>query len=199
MGARMRRYFISGLVTFLPVALTVYLLYLAVTVTDNFLARFIEPYFVSEFGFYFRGLSILVCLLGIFLIGFFVANFLGRKLHIFFESILLRLPFFKQVYPAIKEFSIFLFVHNRSRFRQVVFLEYPRKGVYSLGFITNDTPPAISEKLGKKEMCNVFVPSSPGPFTGFVVLVPKEDLVFSEMTVEQGLKLLVSGGVISKL
>ena len=181
----------------MPLALTVYLLVLTFNVADNVLGRFIEPYFSREFGFYFQGLSIVICALLICMIGFVVTNFLGRRLHSFFEKMILRLPFFKQVYPAIKELSVFLFAKDHPRFKQVVFLEYPRKGLYSLGFLTNDTPKRICEKLRKKEMHNVFLPSSPGPLTGFVLLVPREDLIFSDMSVEQGLRLLVSGGVVN--
>ena len=129
MGTRLRKYFISGLVLFLPLALTVYLLALTINVADNFLGRFIAPYFLQEFGFYFKGLGIVICALLIFLIGFVVTNFIGRKLYVFFERLLLRLPFFKQVYPAIKDLAVFLFAKEHARFKQVVFIEYPRKGI----------------------------------------------------------------------
>ncbi len=198
MGHRLRRYFISGLLIFLPLSLTVYLLILTINAAEGFFGRFLQPVFYREFGFYFKGLSLIICAVLLVLIGFMATNYVGRKLHNLFERVILRLPFFKQVYPAMKELSSFFFAEDHIRkFKQVVFIEYPRKGVYSLGFITNDAPERITAKIGEKEMCHVFLPSSPGPFTGYVLIAPKHDLIFSDMTVEQGIKMLVSGGVVN--
>jgi len=196
MWSSFRKYFLSGLVIFLPLALTVYLFVLTISLADGLLGRFIEPYFSREFGFYYRGISIAVCILIITLMGFFAANFLGRKLHSIVEKMLLKLPFFRQVYPAIKEISLFLFSRDRTTFKQVVFLEYPRKGLFSIGFLTKYESSKISEAVGQ-EVCNVFIPSSPGPLTGFIIMVPKKDLIFPEMSVEEALKFIISGGVVT--
>lgn len=195
---RLRRYFISGLVVFLPLALTIYLFLLTLEFADSFLGQYIQPYFAREFGFYFRGLSILICVLIIFLIGFFVTNFLGRRIYAAFESLLLRLPFFRQVYPAIKEISHFLFATKRTAFKQVVLIEYPRKGLYSIGFVTNDTSKKLGEKSGQ-ELYNVFVPSAPGPLTGYVILVPRNDAIPLDISVEEAVRFIVSGGVVNPL
>ncbi|MFH1359789.1 MAG: DUF502 domain-containing protein [Candidatus Omnitrophota bacterium] len=196
MGARLKRYFISGLIIFLPLALTVYFFVLMIQVADGLLGKFIEPYFAREFGFYFRGISIIVSAAIIFLIGFLATNFLGRRLYPVFENLLLRLPFFKQVYPAFKQMAIFLFSRERPAFKQVVLVEYPRKGIYSIGFLTNDTGGRLNQKL-RHEHCNVFVPSSPGPLTGFVILVPKHELIYPDISIEDAIKLIVSGGVVN--
>ena len=196
MWVKLRRYFLSGLVIFLPLALTIYLFVLTLNLADGLLGKFIEPYFFRKFGFYFRGLSIVISIFTIFLIGFLATNFLGRKIYLVFERILLKLPFFRQVYPAIKEISIFLFSKERATFKQVVLVEYPRKGLYSVGFFTNDAADKMSEKVGQ-ELCNIFMPSSPGPLTGYILLVPKKDLIFLDVSVEDALKLIVSGGVVN--
>ncbi len=191
----LRRYFFAGLVAFLPLALTVKLLLVTFNIADNFLGKYIEPYFSKEFGFYFRGFSILICVVLILIIGFLVTNYFGRKIHPFFERLLLQLPFFKQVYPALKEISLFLFSGEKMDFRQVVLIEYPRAGLYSVGFVTNDVP----EKVGGKtlqELCYVFVPHTPSPLTGFLTLVPKNTLIFPDLTIEEALKIIISGGVI---
>ena len=198
MWSRLRRYFVSGLVVFLPLALTVYLFILTLDVADSIFGKYIEPYFFREFGFYFQGISIVILLLIILLIGFLATNFFGRKIHNIFERVILKLPFFRQVYPAIKEISVFLFARERPAFKQVVLVEYPRKGVYSIGFLTSDTSRRLAQYMGK-EMCNVFVPSAPGPLTGYVLMVPKEELAFPEVTVEEAVKLIVSGGVVNPL
>ena len=106
---RIQHYFVSGLIVFLPLVLTIKLLFLTFNIADGFLGKYIEPYFSREFGFYFRGLSLLICIFLIIFIGFLVSNFIGKRLHPFFEQLLLKLPFFKQVYPAFKEISLFLF------------------------------------------------------------------------------------------
>ncbi|MFA5089106.1 MAG: DUF502 domain-containing protein [Candidatus Omnitrophota bacterium] len=193
---KLRRYFLSGLIIFLPLSLTLYLFMLMLDFADGLLGNYIEPYFLERFGFYFRGISIVISVSIIFLMGFFVTNFLGKKIHAAFEGLLLRLPFFRQVYPAIKEIALFLFTKEKLRFKQVVFVEYPRKGIYSLGFVTNDTSEKLCEKIHKR-LCNVFVPTAPGPLTGNIILVPKDELIIVEVSVEDAVRFLVSGGVVN--
>lgn len=196
---RLRRYFISGIVVFLPLALTIYLFFLAIEFADGLLGKYLQPYFYETFGFYFRGLSILIGIYIIIVIGFFVTNFLGQKFYSFFERLLIRLPFFKQVYPAIKEMAIFLFSRDQLKsFKQVVVVEYPRKGIFSFGFLTNDSSRRIKEKT-RHELCNVFIPSAPGPLTGFAVMIPKRDIIFTDISVEEAFKFIVSGGVVNPL
>ena len=192
---RLRRYFLSGLVIFLPLALTVRLFIWTFNLADGFLGKYIEPYFAREFGFYFRGLSILICLLLILLIGFLGANFLGRRVYPFLEKLILKLPFFKQVYPAFKEMAVFLFSREKLAFQQVVLVEYPRHGLYSIGFLTNQTPKKICEKT-RKDLYSVFIPHTPSPLTGFLTLVPKNELTFPDITVEEAIKILISAGVV---
>jgi len=197
MFTRLRKYFISGLVIFLPIALTVYLLFLAISFADGFLGKYLEPYFHETFGFYFRGFGIILAIYIIILIGFLATNFFGKKIHALFERLFLRLPFFKQVYPALKEMAIFLFTRERmATFKQVVLIEYPRKGVYSMGFLTNDSSKEICDSV-KQELCNVFIPSSPGPLTGFTVLVPKKEIIYTKIGIEDAFKFIVSGGVVN--
>ncbi len=195
MFGNIRKYFISGLVVFLPIALTVYLFYLAISFTDKFFKEFFEKLGFG-FGDYY-GLSIIIGIGIIILIGFITTNFLGRKIHGFFEKIVLKLPFFKQVYPALKEMAVFLFARERlSSFKQVVLIEYPRKGLYAMGFLTNDSSHEICDKIGK-ELCNVFIPSSPEPLTGFTILVPKKDVTYTQISIEDAFKFIVSGGVVN--
>ena len=183
------------MVVFLPIALTVYLFFLAINFVDTFFGKVFSR---LGLGFTeFRGLSIIAGIYIIILIGFFTTNFFGRKIHDFFERLVLRLPFFKQVYPALKEMVVFLFTRERlTSFRQVILIEYPRKGIYSMGFLTNDTSKEINDNI-KGEFCNVFVPSSPGPLTGFTVLVPKKEIVHTHISIEDAFKFIVSGGVVN--
>jgi len=198
MKKRLRGYFISGLIIFLPLSLTIYLLVLMFNVADSFLGKYIEPYFAREFGFYVQGISILICFLFILFIGFLATNFLSRKIYPVLERWLLRLPFFKQVYPAIKQMAIFLFSSEKMSFRQVVLVEYPRKGVYSYGFLTNEASEKVTEKV-RQDVCHVFIPSAPGPLTGFVLLVPRKELIYVDISVEEAIRTIVSGGVVNSM
>jgi len=197
LGKRTRRYFISGLIIFLPLSLTVYLLVLMFNWADGLFGRWLAPYFAREFGFYIKGISLIICVFIIIFIGFFATNFLGKKIHHVFESFILRLPFFKQVYPPLKEMAQLLFSDSKPSFKDVVMVEYPRKGMYSLGFLVNDTPKRITDKVQQKEMLNVFIPTSPSPFSGFVVLVPKNEVIFTDIKIEEAIKFFVSDGVVN--
>lgn len=195
---KLRRYFISGLIVFLPLALTVNLLVLMFNLADGFLGKYLQPYFAREFGFYVRGLSIIVCIILIVILGFLVTNFIGRRLYPLFERFLMQLPFFKQVYPAFKEISLFLFTREKFNFRQVVLVEYPRKGVYSFGFLTNEVPNKVAGKTSQ-ELSYVFMPHTPSPMGGFLIMVPRSELIYPDIGVEEAIKTIVSGGVIKSL
>jgi uncharacterized membrane protein len=198
MMRRLKSYFISGLIIFLPLALTINLLIVMFNIADGFLGKYLQPYFSREFGFYVRGISILVCVSLILCIGFFATNFLGKTVYPVFEGMLLRLPFFKQVYPAFKEIAMFLFSREKFTFRQVVLIEYPRQGIYSVGFLTNEASSQVADKTGRN-LCYVFVPHTPSPLTGFLTLVPKEELIFPDISVEEAIKIVITGGVIKSL
>lgn len=196
MVKQMRRYFIAGLTVFLPVLLTVYLIILTFNFADGLLGKFIEPIFTATLGIYYRGTSIVIFIVLIFLIGFLVTNFLGRKLYPAVERLLLRLPIFRQVYPATKELATFIFSREKPTFKQVVVVQYPTKGLYSMGFLVNDGPKEICQKTNL-DLCNVLIPTSPSPFSGFVVMVPREEVIFTDITIEQAIKFLVSDGVVN--
>lgn len=197
MLVKLRKYFLSGLVTFLPAALTVYLFIFILNKADGILGKFIEPYFLERFGFYYRGIGIVFAIYFIVLIGFLMTNYLGRRIHDFFEKLLIRLPFFRQVYPAVKEMAIVLFSRDSMKsFNSVAIVEYPRKGIYTVGFMTNDASEKICT-ITKKQLCNIFIPTSPSPLTGFVVLVPKEEVILPDITVEEAFKFIVSAGVVN--
>ncbi|MBZ0166737.1 MAG: DUF502 domain-containing protein, partial [Candidatus Omnitrophica bacterium] len=114
-----------------------------------------------------------------------------------FEQMLVKLPFFRQLYPAFKEISIFLFSRERMvSFKQVVMLEYPRKGIYSIGFLTNDAPSQVKDVV-KKDLCNVFISTSPSPLTGFTMMVPRKEVIYLDISIEAAFKYILSGGVVN--
>ena len=199
MWKNLRKYFISGLIVFAPLTITAYLFFILINSVERFFSKIFHPLFYESLGFYFYGLSILVALYVIIMIGFLITNILGKRIYDFFERLLVRLPFFKQVYPALKEMVLFLFTEDRTKqFKGVVLVEYPRKGIYSMAFLMNDSSPHVCEKA-KEDLCNVLIPSVPNPITGFVILVPKKDIIFVDISIEEAFKLFVSGGVVNPL
>ena len=122
---KLKKYFLSGLIVFLPVALTINLIFLAVNFAEGIFGKFLKPIFAENFGFYFSGLGIIIGVYIIILIGFFVTNFLGKKIYEFFENLLIKVPIVKQIYPALKEMVMFLFTREKfSSFKKVVLVEY---------------------------------------------------------------------------
>jgi len=198
MWVKLRRYFLSGLVVLLPLALTIYLFVLAMDFADGLMGKFIQPIIREKLRFYVPGLGIILGVILIVLVGFFATNFFGKKIHAAFENVLVRLPFFRQVYPAIKEMAMFLFSRDKLRFKQVVLIEYPRKGLFSIGFLTNETHPKFCE-MTKKKLRNVFLPSAPGPLTGYIIMVPEDDIHYTNVPVEEAFKFILSGGVVNPL
>lgn len=205
MWNKLRNYFISGLIIFLPMALTIYLFIITLGFVDRRIAEFIKPIMTEKYGYIYEGwnrfvihfLFVVIWVFLIIMIGVLTRHFLGKKIYSYFERIFANLPFFKQVYPAFKEMVIFLFPReNVVTFKQVVLVEYPRKGIYSIGFLTNDAPKETMEKT-KLDMCNVFIPTSPSPLTGFTTIVPRTDLILLDMAIEGAFKFIISGGVVN--
>lgn len=196
---KIKNYFLSGLVVFLPLALTVYLIFLAMNFAEGIFGKFLKPIFAENFGFYFSGLSIIMGVYVIVVIGFLVTHFIGKKVYDLFENLLIKVPIVKQIYPALKEMVVFLFTRDRmGSFGKVVIAEYPRKGMYALGFLTNESAEKISRLTGK-ELCNVFIPSAPGPLTGYVTLIPKKEIILTDISIEEAFKFIVSGGVVNPI
>ena len=197
MFKKIKNYFLSGLVVFLPLALTVYLIFLAMNFAEGVFGKFLKPIFAENFGFYFSGLSIIMGVYVIVVIGFFVTHFVGKKVYDFFENLLTKVPLVKQIYPALKEMAVFLFARDRmGAFKKVVLVEYPRKGMFAFGFLTNDSAEKLC-KLTGKDLCNVFIPGSPTPITGYATLIPRKEIILTDISVEEAFKFIVSGGVVN--
>jgi len=192
-----RHYFLTGLLIVLPLLVSVYLFVSLFTFFDNILGRYINGWAVDTFGFHIPGLGILLFVIIIFITGFFATNFIGRGLVAYCERLWRRFPVAGKIYTAAQQMTRFLFGSSMTTgpSQKVVVFEYPRKGVYTLGFATKQADPHIREKTGR-ELVNVLVPSVPSPLTGFLMLVPREDLIFLDIGVDEAMKIVVSGGVL---
>jgi len=191
----LKRHFITGLIVIIPLFLTVYLFVFIIQFFDGILGGFLNNYLKEEFGFYIPGLGLVLSLVIILLTGVIVSRLIGRKIFAVFESWYAGLPLVKNIYPAFKQLVTFLLSQKETGFKRVVLVEYPSKGIWSLGFITNEEIKKINE-AASKEMVAVFLILSPGPFSGYVVFVPREELKFPDISVSDALKIIISGGVL---
>ena len=144
---------------------------------------------------YTRFSGLVVAILLIYLAGRVLGGFIGRRLYARLERLLARIPIFKQVYPHVKQIVDFLFGENQMKFSKVVIVEYPRAGIWTVGLLTGDSLRDIQLKTGK-EIVSVFIPSSPTPFTGYTITVPREDAIELPISIEEALRFVVSGGVL---
>lgn len=205
-----RRFFLRGLAATLPTLLTVAIVLYVFNFIQNhigepindFLTRALQPLFRDvDLGklwadhWYLRGIGFLVAVIGVYLIGRLVASFVGRSLWNMIEHTLTRTPLIKQIYPNVKQVTDFLLSENRLEFSRVVAVEYPRKGVWSLGLVTGSGLPRLRTALGP-ELLTVFIPSSPTPVTGYTITVRRDEAIDVPMTIDEALRFTVSGGVL---
>ncbi|MBF0485915.1 MAG: DUF502 domain-containing protein [Candidatus Omnitrophica bacterium] len=195
MFSRLKKYFFTGLAVFLPLVLTVYIFIWVLNFAEGLLGHTLKPLFLEYYDFYFWGLGILILLAVILFCGFLATNYFGRAAHSFAEKIVLRVPLMASIYPAFKEIANFMF-REKATFQQVVLAEWPSKDTYVVGFLTNTTAARISEKAGRK-LLNVMVPHVPNPLTGFLVVLPEDRVQYLDITVEEALRIIVSGGVVN--
>jgi uncharacterized membrane protein len=192
----LKRYFITGLLVVVPLYITVYVLTLLVGFMDgvfNVLPSTIRldtypPYHIP-------GQGILFTIIGIFVVGVFTTNVLGKKLFALAERFLLKVPIVRIVYNATKQFMETFFSSDREGFRKVVLVEFPRKGMYSLGFVTGKTKGEIKQKVHEHGI-SVFMPTAPNPTSGYYVVVREEDVIPLDMSVEDAFKVVMTGGMV---
>jgi len=196
MLAYLKRNLVAGILVILPLLLTVYILIILFQFADGILGKFINTYLRQSLGFYIPGLGLILFLVIIFLTGFLTTHFLGRRLYFIMDKVLRRFPLIRHIYPSMKQITEFLFASGRQQFKKVVLVEYPRRGIWSIGFVTNEGLQEARDKTGQ-ELLSIFVPSSPGPLTGFFILIPRQEAIFLEIPIEEALKLIVSGGLLN--
>jgi len=191
-----RRYIVAGLLVWIPLGVTLFVLNVLVGVMDRTLLL-LPPAYRPEalLGFNIPGLGILLTLLVLIATGVFAANLVGRRLVGLWESILHRIPLVRSVYSAAKSFAEVLFGDTTDSFKKVLLLEYPRKGIYSLCFQTSTELAEIQARTSEDVVC-VFVPTTPNPTSGFIMMVPRSDVIELDMDVESALKMIVSLGVV---
>jgi len=198
LAARLRTYLLTGLVIAGPIGITIWLAVQIISFIDNTVTRFIPVKYHPEtyLPFSVPGLGVLIILLILALIGFLAANFLGRTFINIGERIVGRMPIIRSVYSALKQIFETVLAQSSTSFREVVLVEYPRRGIWALGFVTSHTKGEI-QNLTEDNVVNVFLPTTPNPTSGFLLFVPRRDLVTMAMSVEDGIKMVISGGLVT--
>lgn len=195
-GALLRNYLITGILVSLPLVVTVWVLLALFRTVDGSLGAvlaWIIGLFTGE-ALRIPGAGFVLTAVVLVLIGMVATNVFGRRLVTFAESILLKFPLVRPVYLGVKQI-IDAFSVQKGSFREVVLVEYPRRGMYALGFVTNDSGHELEARIGKPAKM-IFVPTVPNPTSGFVLVVPADELTPLDMSTEEAFKLLLSGGLV---
>ena len=187
---RLRNNFIAGVVALIPIGITLYLTLFIIKLSTKILPKEINPNNYLPFDI--PGLEIIIALILITFVGWVSLSFLGKKFFELFNNVLKKIPILRTIYSAIGQMTESFTKSDKDK-SSVVLLEYPRKGVWAVGFATKENKGIISEQT-KEELVNVFVPTTPNPTSGFLLMVPKKDLIYLNVSFEQASKFIVSAG-----
>ena len=188
--AKLRNNFIAGIVVLIPIGITLYLTIFLIRISGKVIPKEINPNNYLPFNI--PGVEILIALALITFIGWLSLSFLGKKFFEFFNNILKKIPILRTIYSAIGQMTE-SFAKPDKKQKSVVLLEYPRKGVWAVGFATKENEGIIKKKVNEG-IINVFLPTTPNPTSGFLLMVPKKDLIYLDVTFEQASKFIVSAG-----
>ena len=188
--SKIRNNFIAGIVVLIPIGITLYLTLFLIRISGQIIPKEINPNNYLPFDI--PGIEILMAILIITLIGWISLSFLGKKFFELFNNILKKIPILRTIYSAIGQMTE-TFTKSDGKQKSVVLLEYPRKAIWAVGFATKENEGLIKDKVGE-DIINVFVPTTPNPTSGFLLMVPKKDLIYLDVSFEQASKFIVSAG-----
>lgn len=197
-GGRLRAYFFAGILVTAPAAITFYVAWLIIGFIDQQVTSLLPSRYNPNdiLPFSIPGLGLVILIVVLTMIGAFTAGFVGRMAVRLSEGMLARMPVIRSLYGAVKQIFETVLATQSTAFRQVVLVEYPRRGIWALGFVSGVTKGEV-QNLTEDEVINVFLPTTPNPTSGFLLFVPRRDLVVLNMTVEDGIKMVVSGGIVT--
>ena len=197
---RVRAYFLAGILVTAPIGITLWLTWGIITFFDAQVVPLIPAHYNPEtyLPIPLPGLGLVLAVVVLVLIGWLAAGLMGRWLVRKSEQFMARMPIVRNVYSAVKQIMETVFAQNANAFRHVVLMEYPRRGIWTMGFVTGSTGGEV-QSVVDAELVNVFVPTTPNPTSGFLLFVPKKDLYYLDMTSEEGFKMLVSTGIVTPM
>ncbi len=193
---RLRNNFITGIIIVAPIAITIYLVWQFIGLVDGIIAGLIPDQFLpqSYLPFAIPGIGVVIAFIFLTLIGALTANFFGRWIVRIGDRVVSQMPVVRSVYGTLKKIFETVLARSSTSFREVVLVEYPRKGIWAIAFITGTTEGEIKTKMGT-DLINVFLPTTPNPTSGFLLFLPREDVIKLDMSVDEGIKLVISGGI----
>jgi uncharacterized membrane protein len=194
---RLRRYLVAGLLIWLPIVVTIFVIKFLVGLMDGtllLLPAAWRPEAVLGFGI--PGLGLLLALLVLLVTGVAVTNLVGRKLVTWWEEFMQRIPFVRSIYSGAKTFTETVFTGKGQAFKRVLLVEYPRKGIWTVGFQSGEEVAEVAHRAGKRLVC-VFIPTTPNPTSGFIIMVPREDVLPLDMSVDDAMRLVFTLGVVA--
>ena len=189
--------FLTGLLVILPIFITVYVILFLIRGMDAIL-KYIPAKYLPEtyLQIHIPGLGLILVVILVFVVGLLTRNFIGRKIVQLGENIVDRIPLVRVLYTGVKQLLEPLFLQKTNAFKRVALIEYPRRGVHVIGFVTGESKGEVQSKTSKN-MMNVFVPTTPNPTSGFYILIPEDEVIYLDMSVEDAFKLIISGGIVS--
>jgi|TARA_B100001769_G_scaffold60838_1_gene44790 uncharacterized membrane protein len=187
---KIRNYFLTGVVVLIPIAISVYLVIFIVNLSAKLLPDEVNPNYYLPYNI--PGVEILIAFIFITIIGGLSLSFIGKKLLQLINDLFKRIPVLRTIYSAVVQ-MIETFTKSKDNKKSVVLIEYPKKGTYAIGFATKENTGTIKKKTGK-ELINVFVPTTPNPTSGFLLMFPKEDVIYLDISFEEASKFIVSAG-----
>ena len=197
-GKAVKKYLITGILVWLPVAVTIWVITYIISATDqlvNLLPAQWQP--AQHLGFNIPGLGFIVAVLVLFFTGLFAANVLGRKIIEGWDRLLGRIPVVKSIYSSVKKVSESLLSDNSRSFKTPVLVPFPQPGIWTIAFVSGSVAPSLQNALGEEEYVSVYVPTTPNPTSGFFLVVPRADVIELAMSVDEALKYVISMGVVA--
>lgn len=195
--ATLRTYFLTGIIISAPILITFYIVTIIVGTLDDIFRPFIPVVYRPEtyLPFSIPGVGVVLSLVLLTLVGWLAANLLGRSIVSWSDGLIRRMPVVGSVYAALKQIFKAAMQSDSKSFSKVALIEYPRKGIYAIAFVTNDADQRVSNGADGRKMTAVFLPTTPNPTSGFLLFVPDEELVILDMSVEEGARLVISAGL----
>jgi len=200
LGARLRSYFLTGLIVVGPVAITIYVVWWFINLVDAWVKPIIPQEYLPDqyLPFNVPGVGLIVGIIGLMLVGALTANLFGRTLVSYSEMMLARMPIVRSVYRTLKQIFETVLSKNGGSFKRVGLIEFPRRGLYAIVFLAGEPPLEVDEKIGNgNQMITVFMPNGPNPTTGFIVFVQASEVIPLDLSVEDAAKLVVSAGLVA--
>ena len=194
-----KKYMLAGLATLIPIAMKIWILKILILWADGFFKGFFPRFLHPEnlIGRSIPGIGFVVTILLILLVGMLTRLYFGKKILEWGDRIFSRIPFGRGIYKALKDFVALTFSEDGKSFKQVALIEYPRHGMWALCFVTTEASGEIQQKTNQK-VFNVFLPTTPNPTSGYLLLIPEQDLIILDMKVEQAMKIIISAGVVQE-